>query len=142
MVFQKCCGFADLRIGCYCIAILHLLGGFLMLFMAFEAPALKWLFIFIGLVDILTGLGLGYGAMKNKQTPLAVYLVCSLTIIVIRLLLSGLEIFGLLEDYSGSSFGSGAAKMIGNVIAIYLWTCVYSFYKELKEGNVSDSGKN
>ena len=113
-----------------------------MLFMAFEAPALKWLFIFIGLVEILTGLGLGYGAMKNKQTPIAVYLVCSLTIIVIRLLLSGLEIFGLLEDYSDSSFGSGAAQMIGNVMAIYLWTCVYSFYKELKVGNVSDSGKN
>ena len=142
MVFKKCCGFADLRIGCYCIAILHILVGCLMLFMAFEAPALKWLFIFIGLVEILAGAGLGYGAMKNKQTLIAIYLVCSLTIIVIRLLLSGLEIFGLLDDYSESSFGSRVGKMIGNLVAVYLWICVYSFHKELNEGNVSDSGKN
>ena len=113
-----------------------------MLFMAFEAPALKWLFIFIGLVEILAGAGLGYGAMKNKQPLIAIYLVCSLTIIVIRLLLSGLEIFGLLDDYSESSFGSRVGKMIGNLVAVYLWICVYSFHKELKEGNVSDSGKN
>ena len=137
MVFKKCCGFAYLRIGCYCIAILRILGGYFMLFIAIDFPPLKWLFIFIGLVDILVGVELGYGAMKNKQTPIAIYLVWSLAIIVIRLLLSGLEVFGLLEDYTDSSFGSRVAKMIGNMMAAS-WICVYSFYKELKEGKNSE----
>merc|ERR1712141_553159 len=76
---NKCCCCVDLRTGAIVISILQLLGGA----GCFGMGASEWPNILNGVVGLLAGLCLLFGAIKYHQTATLVYLVLDMIAIIL-----------------------------------------------------------
>ena len=135
---NKCCFCVDLRIGAIVIAILEIVGGicaFVTRYGKLEANYVA------GVASIIAGLCLLFGSIKYHETTTLVYLVLHMLSIVVYAI-SMFVVIGLVS-------GTALAKLVlpptvgifftQMLIYIYFWSCVFSFYRGLKSGDVKES---
>ena len=142
MGLNKCCFCVDLRTGAMIIAVLEILGGFSVLGQSYMAR-----YIVTCITLVVSGSCLLFGAIKYNWTATLVNLVFSaigivLCIIVTVMLFVAVGTVGM----SGQNNAYWTTSIIQCVtwiacvfVKIYFWVCVYSFYKNLKSGNISSS---
>ena len=132
---KKCCFCVDLRIGAIVIAILDIVGGITAFVTDYGKPEANFV---AGVVSIIAGLCLLFGSIKYHETSTLVYLVLHMLSIV----LYAISMFVLVGVASGTAL---AAVLIPHtvgifctqiIIYIYFWSCVFSFYRGLKSGDV------
>ena len=151
MGLNKCCCCVDLRTGAMIIAVLYIIGGFGLL----GKPPITWDTILTCITCVISGACLLFGAIKYNWTATLVNLVFSAVgiaswIIVTVMLL--LVAFGLVSGQqmpnhqknafwtgSISAFITGVLLIAVVFVKMYFWICVYSFYRNLKSGNISSS---
>ena len=146
MTLSKCCGCVDLRTGAMIIAILEIIGGFSILG---KSPIL-WDNVVTCIMCVASGACLLFGAIKYNWTATLVNLVFSaigiaLWIVVLIMFFVAVGVTGgQVSGYQAEGFATwsiitGVLLVAVIILQIYFWVCVYSFYRQLKSGNISSS---
>ena len=152
---KKCCCCVDLRTGAIVMAILQLISGAGTFGMGAE-----WQNILSGLVAIVAGVCLLFGAIKYHQMATLVYLVLDMiSIVLVGVAMIVFATAGTVAtvtvsdhpDLQGNEDLQGVVQ-VGGAIAIvlvmipfgiiaffyiYFWVCAFSFYKGLKTGEIA-----
>ena len=164
MKLNKCCCCVDLRTGVKIIANIGICGVMLGLILHsvygggwFIGNGLGWETI-VGFIAAVTVNGCllfstdDTNATKYNKIAIIIYLVGKTIAIILLLLLVIIGIFsicnttnqgcslnnilrGSKDDAYLLAIAFVTCYMIGIVVEIYFWVCVYSFYQTLKEGN-------
>ena len=140
MVFKKCCCCLDLRIGCLIIGVLQILGG-----LGNFKPPLEWYTIITAIVNIVAGACLLFGAIKYNPIGTLINLITTAiaVIFVFIVAIMAFVVAGALGSHSDEFLVyiiAGAVYLVAVAIEIYLWLCIFSFYKELKSGAIIAPG--
>ena len=166
MVFQKCCCCIELRAGAIALAILQVFGSFIDL-AAIGQDGRTWLHVTNTVFGLAAGILLLGAAIKRNLTATLVYLVldminilfgvvCAIIMFVAAAQFStskddvhALEElsrdFGMqltnedLDTLQSTCNMAGVGLVILAVISLYFWICIYSFYKNLKSGNITSA---
>ncbi len=148
MGLNKCCCCVDLRTGVMIIAVLDIIGGFALL----GKPPIDWDTIITCITVVIAGACLLFGAIKYNWTATLVNLVFSaigivfwIIIVVMLFVAVGVQSSKQMAGHQKNAFWT--ASIITGVlliavvfVKIYFWVCVYSFYRNLKSGNISAAG--
>ena len=151
MIFQKCCFCIDLQKGCLVLSILGTVLTLVTLIILIVASVLDWSFYFkvAGCIIHLGGYGcLFYGARNQNRSSVTVFLsIESVNLVydVMKIIIS-LEILGRWIKsgrYSyDDDFNIVIGWLLGNilvfVITIYFWLCAFSYFKYLKDDELSN----
>ena len=141
MVFNKCCCCVELRAGTIVIAILQIIQG-----VGGLGAGQGWSNIIGMIVAVAAGVCLLYGAIAYNPTATLVNLIFSMIGIVFCLIISIMAfsvIAAIPRDHpqadaaTGGAIGTGVLFLIVAIVEIYLWICVYSFYKALKSESIT-----
>ena len=141
MVFNKCCCCIDLRTGCIIIGILQIIGG-----PGNLSQSVNWASIIGAIASVIAGACLLFGSIKYNPIGVLINLV-STAISSLFLLILAILVFVLL-GYSDAALRQvglnkttvaalGVAYLLVFAFNIYIWLCVWSFYKKLKSGDIT-----
>ena len=124
----------DLRIGAIVIAVLGIAGGIGNCSNKYGQMELN---IVSGIIGIIAGLCLLFGSIKYHQGATLAYLVVHMLGIVLNAICMfvfiGLAI-GLVPTWMILLVVTLLSTQIG--LCIYFWSCIFSFYKGLKSGDI------
>ena len=127
------------------IAIIEIFGGLGNL----GRTPFTWNVFLAATIGVACGVVLLYGTIKNNQTATTIYLVFAVIAIVVYVIMAILifvaakEIAEEMNEVDGNNYATvtetegnimGIVLLVGALIKVYLWLCVYSFLKELKLG--------
>jgi len=131
MIFGKCCCCIDLRAGAIVIAVLNILAG-----LGNFKNINEWESIVAGIVGILAGACLLFGAIKYNQIGVIVHLVFSMIAIVMYVILGIIILVLALQHAVYYILAFMAAYFIAAMIQLYFWLCIYSFLQGLKSNEI------
>ena len=156
-MLSNCCCCLQLRTGSIILAVLGLLG---VIFTLVNSGG-RWFYILLGIYFLIPYAALLFGAIKYNKRAVLVYLVCA-TIFPIIDIVFGIVAIVSIETIAAEELASNCASVrrelhqldmtceefksltvsmaagfyfVGSLIEIYLWLCIGSFYKDLKEEN-------
>ena len=146
MALNKCCCCVDLRTGAMIIAVLEIIGGFALL----GKSPIAWDTIVTCITFVISGACLLFGAIKYNWTATLVNMVFSAVGITLWIIVavmffvaagvgSGQVSSQQKNAYWTASIITGVILIAVVFVKIYFWVCVYSFYRNLKSGNISSS---
>ena len=148
MVFNKCCCCIELRVGAIIIAVLEIIEALGCLRYGIHLISLRYYYIVTAILRLVSGGCLLYGAIKYHQIMTIMNLVFSMTGIVFCVVV-GVYIFASLPFYINPDKGAilnstaeqeavtGVGWIIGALVTLYFWLCVFSLLKALKSGTVT-----
>lgn len=150
-MLSKFCCCVPLRNGSIVLAILGILGGILYLATSQgESHKIVW-----GIFLLLVYGSLLYGALSYNKNAVLVCLVFEGMTIVLGIIFGILAIASIdtlvpqlenncadiidkggltCDQFKFALFTTAGVFIAGSLLNIYFWICIYSFYKELKEG--------
>ena len=159
-MLSKCCCCVPLRTGSLVIAVLGILGAFGIFVSSNNTQAYKciykcididtgpqWANIVEGIFLLLPYGFLLFGALINNDKAVLVCLVLTALSIIIGIIFGIIAILNIetlfpelaawsknhpIWSYARSVEAS--KLMCPSLVQVYFWICIYSFYKELKEG--------
>merc|ERR1712018_55064 len=137
MVFNNCCCCIELRTGCIIIGVLQILGG-----LGNFKPPLEWFTILLAIVSIISGCCLLFGSIKYNPIGILINLIFT-AITSLFCLIVAIMIFYAVATYHTSReefigyMIAGGVYLVALAINVYLWLCVFSFYKKLKSGDIT-----
>ena len=131
---KKCCCCVNLRIGAIIIAIVEIGGGIGTCFSKNGRIELNYV---SGVICIIAGLCLLFGSIKYHQGATLAYLVVHMLAIVLMAICMFVFIgfaSGLVPTWMILLVVTLLSTQIG--LCIYFWSCIFSFYKGLKSGDI------
>ena len=137
-VLKNCCCCVDLRFGAIVIAILGVVDGIGAFFTINGAvgydglTTIQYIFMCLGgAVKIIAGLCLLFGSIKYHQSTTLAYLV-------LQMLSIKIVVIGCAMGLIGSAYPLDALYVYSTkiILNIYFWSCIYSFYKGLENGDI------
>ena len=130
MVFNACCFCVDLRVGAIAIAVSQIVGAIVCI----ACLPISEVVVPSVFGAIVSGCLL-FGAIKCHQTTIKISLVLSMISILAYGIAGIFLVVATGHDAIGTAFRAvGAIFIIGALINVYFWLCVYSFLKDLKSG--------
>ena len=159
-MLSKCCCCVPLRTGSLLIAVLGILGAIGIFVSSTNKQAynklvdhsthLQWANIVEGIFLLLPYVFLLFGALINNDKAVLVCLVLTALSIIIGIIFGIIAIANIeilfpqlaawnashsIWSYARCTLSVEATKlMCPSLVQVYFWICIYSFYKELKEG--------
>ena len=160
-MLSKCCCCVPLRTGSLLIAVLGILGAIGIFVSSTNKQAynklvdhstlLQWANIVEGIFLLLPYVFLLFGALINNDKAVLVCLVLTTLSIIIGIILGIIAILDIeilfpeLGEWSKNKWSErsiwsyarsveASKLMCPSLVQVYFWICIYSFYKELKEG--------
>ena len=135
-MLSKCCCCVELRTGAIVIAVLQILGALGNLW-----SRIGWETLVYAAIGVACGLCLLFGAIKNNAIGTLINLILTALGVFWTIMIAGVFFYfsANADDSNVATYLAiaGVMAMIIGGLNMYFWICVFSFYKELKSGQIS-----